>query len=316
MVSVVVPNYNYARYLSERLDSVFAQTFQDFEVILIDDASTDNSVEILKRYATRPQVSHLVINEQNTGSPFVQWLKGIRLAQGKYIWIAEADDVAENTFLESCVKAAEAYTDTSLCYCGFKTINETSHINNRDMNHWGRRSRHQWVRFEGRAYAEHNSYWKNYVMNVSGAIFNRQAALELAESPCFKMRYCGDWQLYFELALRGGVVEVYKVLNYFRQHPDKATRKSHTAGEGLREDIEIVRFMEKNLPHLSNYKKELRRGLLYKKIIRQHPQNEREILDELNDKLGGRYGHYITERKNRLLQLFNRHLLTPRRDRI
>ena len=70
LVSVIVPNYNYARYLEERIESILAQSFQDFELILLDDCSTDESRSILERYATHPKVSHYVPNEHNSGSPF------------------------------------------------------------------------------------------------------------------------------------------------------------------------------------------------------------------------------------------------------
>ena len=66
LVSVVVPNYNYALYFDARLSSILNQTFQDFELILLDDASTDNSLELLDRYKNDPHVSHFIVNEQNT----------------------------------------------------------------------------------------------------------------------------------------------------------------------------------------------------------------------------------------------------------
>ena len=102
-VSVIVPNYNHAPYLQERFDSIFNQTFQDFEVIILDDCSSDNSKEIIEEYRNRPQVSHIVHNEKNSGYPFKQWAKGFGLAKGEYIWIAESDDWAELNFLENLV---------------------------------------------------------------------------------------------------------------------------------------------------------------------------------------------------------------------
>ena len=100
LVSIIVPNYNHALYLRERLDSIFSQTFQDFEVILLDDNSSDSSIEVLKEYAAHPKVSHFIVNATNSGSPFIQWEKGLSLSKGKYIWIAESDDSCEITFLE------------------------------------------------------------------------------------------------------------------------------------------------------------------------------------------------------------------------
>ena len=94
-VSVIIPNYNHAPYLRQRIDSVLKQDYQDFEVILLDDCSKDDSRQVLDSYRNHPKVSHVVYNEQNTGNTFIQWERGVNLAQGRYIWIAESDDVAE-----------------------------------------------------------------------------------------------------------------------------------------------------------------------------------------------------------------------------
>ena len=77
IVSIIVPNYNYARFLDIRMESILNQTFQDFEIILLDDHSTDNSVEIIEKYRNNPKVSYIDINKENSGSPFRQWKKGI-----------------------------------------------------------------------------------------------------------------------------------------------------------------------------------------------------------------------------------------------
>src|SRR5207249_4277778 len=83
-----------------RLDSIFNQTFQDFEVILLDDASTDNSMDVLEKYAGRGDVQ-ILRNEHNTGSPCKQWLKGIDLARSDILWIAESDDICACEFLQT-----------------------------------------------------------------------------------------------------------------------------------------------------------------------------------------------------------------------
>ena len=105
LVSIIVPNYNHARYLKERLDSIYNQTYRHFEVILLDDCSTDGSVEVLKEYARKyPENTRLVANEHNSGKVFHQWNKGLELARGEFVWIAESDDFAEPDFLASCVE--------------------------------------------------------------------------------------------------------------------------------------------------------------------------------------------------------------------
>lgn len=79
-VSVIVPNYNHSAFLKERIDTILQQTYQDFELIILDDCSTDNSVSIIESYRNNEHVTHIVLNEQNSGSTFLQWDKGVSLA--------------------------------------------------------------------------------------------------------------------------------------------------------------------------------------------------------------------------------------------
>ena len=103
-VSVVVPNYNYARYLDRRMRSIFDQTYPVFETLVLDDCSTDDSLARLDEIATASRRRfRLISNEENSGSPFAQWERGCRLARGKYVWVAEADDDSDPRFLEEVV---------------------------------------------------------------------------------------------------------------------------------------------------------------------------------------------------------------------
>src|SRR5712671_345349 len=106
-VSVIIPNYNHARFLRQRVDSVLGQTFQDFELILLDDCSTDERQSIIPENAADPRV-RMEFNEKNSGSTFKQWNKGVRLARGEYVWIAESDDYAEPQLLEKLVSRLNA----------------------------------------------------------------------------------------------------------------------------------------------------------------------------------------------------------------
>ena len=100
--SVIIPNYNHALFLRQRIDSVLNQTYTDFEIILLDDHSPDNSREIMEEYRSNKKISHIVLNEKNSNSLLLQWKKGIALAKGDWIWIAESDDIADPGFLEEC----------------------------------------------------------------------------------------------------------------------------------------------------------------------------------------------------------------------
>jgi glycosyltransferase involved in cell wall biosynthesis len=79
LVSVIIPNYNHSLYLKQRIDSVLNQTFQDFELIILDDCSSDSSKEIIEQYRQNPKVSQIIFNQINSGSVFKQWAEGNHL---------------------------------------------------------------------------------------------------------------------------------------------------------------------------------------------------------------------------------------------
>ncbi len=98
-VSVNIPNYTHADYLEKRIESVLNQTYANFEVIILDDHSTDNSAAVINRYKEHRKVAHIVYNQINSTSTFKQWEKGVALADADHIWIAESDDYADENFL-------------------------------------------------------------------------------------------------------------------------------------------------------------------------------------------------------------------------
>ncbi|MEB5476808.1 glycosyltransferase family 2 protein [Acinetobacter pollinis] len=77
VVSVIVPSYNHAQFLEQRLESILNQTFQDFELIILDDVSPDHSREIIENYRNYPKVSQMIFNGRNSDSTFFQWNKPI-----------------------------------------------------------------------------------------------------------------------------------------------------------------------------------------------------------------------------------------------
>jgi len=98
-ISVCIPSYNYKRYLSQAIESVLNQTYQNFELIIVDDASTDGSGELIKEYAEKNAKIKYIRNKRNIGM-VKNWNKSISLAKGKYISILHADDVYSPSILE------------------------------------------------------------------------------------------------------------------------------------------------------------------------------------------------------------------------
>lgn len=223
LVTVIVPNFNHVKYLRARLDSIYRQDYDRFEVILLDDASSDDSVQVLREYAERhASKTSLHVNEANSGGVFHQWKKGLSLARGELIWIAESDDYCEPTHLSELVRffRNEAVT---LAFCRSEFVR-------------GEECKTEWSTDEALAdclgdlvrqpfiQSAHrlvNNAWgkKNLVVNASSAVFRHPGALPLLQDEAWtRLRLCGDWIFYLHL-VRGGLVGYTpQTTNYYRQH--------------------------------------------------------------------------------------------------
>jgi glycosyltransferase involved in cell wall biosynthesis len=118
-VSVVMPVYNGERFLRDSLDSVFAQTFQDFETLCVDDGSTDRSAAILQQYGPRIRT----VRQENAGQSAAR-NAGVALARGRYIAFLDQDDLWYPSKLMSQIAAIEANPHVILVHCDFDRIDE------------------------------------------------------------------------------------------------------------------------------------------------------------------------------------------------
>lgn len=113
-VSVVVINYNYSQYLDERIQSFLDQTYQDFELLIIDNGSTDNSVDIIQKYTKDPRVS--VKYYADNDLPLKRWNEGVDSAQGEYVMIAASDDSCDPRLLERLVEKLDDHPSVGFAY--------------------------------------------------------------------------------------------------------------------------------------------------------------------------------------------------------
>lgn len=237
-VSVIIPNYNHAPFLRQRIESILNQTFQDFELILLDDCSTDNSRDILGEYRDNPHVSHVVYNTVNGGSPFKQWEKGVELAQGEWIWIAESDDWAEDSFLELMLQAAGENPRCVLC----SSIPIYVYPSGNKLHKEGDGE----IRFyQGCDFACQHLMLSNPLPNVSALLIRRDVVRQIDFSMADNMRLCGDWLLYSMLCEKGGVAEYSGALSYFRQHGDSTSAEAEKKGLSLIEGVKVLDFLTK-----------------------------------------------------------------------
>jgi glycosyltransferase involved in cell wall biosynthesis len=112
LVSVLIPNHNYCDYLPLAIDSVLSQTYQNFEVIICDDGSTDNSWEVLQTYADDVRIK--IIRQSNKGQGSA-WSTAYSLADGEIICLLDSDDTFRSTKLTEVVKAFSASSESGVC---------------------------------------------------------------------------------------------------------------------------------------------------------------------------------------------------------
>ncbi len=114
-LSVVMPNYNDSAYLREAVDAILDQSYRSLELIVVDDASTDDSFRILSEYAARDPRMRLFRNERNCGCvPTIN--RGLREARGRYLYLASSNDKVLPGFFEKTIRLLEAHPQAELCW--------------------------------------------------------------------------------------------------------------------------------------------------------------------------------------------------------
>lgn len=233
-ISIIVPNYNHASYLRLRLESIFNQTFQDFEVIILDDCSTDNSKEIIEGYRNHPQVSHIVYNETNCGSPFKQWAKGFDLAQGEYIWIAESDDWAEPTFLQELLPILESDSTIAVAFCN--SYNENGRIPTSVQNPFEKTRR-----INKKDMLKKYLSWKCVIYNASSALIRKKNVLNI-DYDYQNFSSSGDYLFWIHMAEQGNIYYNQHSLNHYRIHNHNKSKEEWVTGKAFLEDLEIFHY--------------------------------------------------------------------------
>ena len=242
-VSVIVPNYNHAPYLQQRIESILNQTYQYFELIILDDCSTDNSKEIIEQYKNHPKVSQVIYNTENSGSTFKQWNKGVKYAKGEFVWIAESDDVTENTLLEKTVNQMKSDKKVGLCFVNSYIIDgknnilglydETFELYKKDFC------------IDGNELIKNYFSHCNIIPNASAVLFKR-SCFENA-MPCLTdYKINGDWFLWINILKNNNCTFISEPLNYFRRHKGAGSPKNVLNFKNIEEAIRINIYLRKN----------------------------------------------------------------------
>ena len=235
-ISVVVPSHNYARFLPERMASIFGQTHPVEEVIVLDDASTDASVAVAEDAARDwRRLIRIETRQENGGNVFLQWRRAAELARGDFLWIAEADDAAHPEMLACLSRLLAAHPDIDLAFCDSRTLNEQGEQVASSYKDYYRS-----VIASGQNALDHDGVFAaadflkshlsecNTILNASAVVFRTQAlrdALARCAQELPDWQVAGDWRLYVELLTHctGRVGYLASPLNAHRRHTASAT---------------------------------------------------------------------------------------------
>jgi len=225
LVSVIIPSYNYAAYLERRIESILNQTYKNLEVIVIDDCSSDNSVEILEKYTSNPQIT-VVVREENGG-----WIaannQGVNLATGEFVHFAQCDDLCDLRMIEKLVGAMQSNSTAGLAFCRSLMVDENDCVLGVD--------------YDGREAAFKLACKKDVLLNkqqmvrfLSHSCVIPNLSAVLIRKECFDTvgmfssdyRVCSDWDWFFHVVEKYDVAYVAEPLNRFMQH--ESTIRSST----------------------------------------------------------------------------------------
>ena len=245
LVSVIVPNYNHAPYLRQRLETIYNQTYKNFEVILLDDASTDSSREILSEFQKlHADNTRKIFNEKNSGGVFNQWRRGIAEARGELIWIAESDDFADENFLAELVPAFAddavqlAFCRTDFIRDGQKIFTTEEYLCDLPAFDWTKNFAVTAADFVAEGFGV-----KNIIPNVSGVVFRKRKSFCAVS---MDMKLCGDWAFYLDVIKGGCVYYSPAITNFYRVHKNSTSLAVQKEPRYFLEHMRIAEFVAEN----------------------------------------------------------------------
>ena len=277
LVTVIIPNYNHAHYLPERMESVFGQTYQNYEVIILDDCSTDDSRNVIEKYRGNPHISQIIYNEENSGGVFRQWKKGLSLAKGELVWIAESDDKCELTFLERLVDCFNKDDALSLAFCKslqFDDMGNTLPVGSKEL-------------LDG--IYDSTTFIKRFMshgcvmLNASACLFSKRA-FDAIDDRYTSFRCSGDYMFWTQISEQGNVAVVSAPLNHYRKHDKNTTNGGFQRGINQKESKIVIDYiLEKGYINRKEYN-QIRREFLKKYVFEllEDPKLKKEIYNYWN----------------------------------
>jgi glycosyltransferase involved in cell wall biosynthesis len=243
MVSIILPNFNHARFLRQRIDSILGQTYKDFELIILDDCSTDDSREIIREYISKNNRIRYEFNEVNSGNPFRQWQKGIKMANGEFIWIAESDDFAELTMLEQLMEKLAENVSADIAYCQSHFVDQDNKIIGNHLKNLSMLDSELWKHdfcLPGKELLSKYMIIINVIPNASAVVFKKSLAEKVDWREIQSFKLSGDRLFWSILLNQTNLCFVADSLNYFRMGDSTVRSKHDTTPDYLFERLRVL----------------------------------------------------------------------------
>jgi glycosyltransferase involved in cell wall biosynthesis len=247
-VSVIIPNFNHVAFLKDRIESVLNQSYQNIEIIILDDNSRDGSQDIInfycKKYSCRIKS---ILNTINSGNVFIQWKVGIDNSDGDLIWICESDDFCEIDFLEIMVRRLEDRSVT----IAFGRIQFSDGKGNLQHGLDDYREGAEPGIWQDRVCRPAHKWFtngfgvNNIIANVGGCVWRRQALSETVWKEAQTYTVLGDWFLFCHLAGGGQIAYDPNAVSYFRQHGKNTSVSAFTKPPYYAEHERLMTLLRK-----------------------------------------------------------------------
>ncbi|MDE6968878.1 MAG: glycosyltransferase [Eubacterium sp.] len=237
-VSVCIPVYNGEKYITQAVESVLSQTYKDYELLIVDNHSTDHTLEKVTRFSD--ERIRLIKNDKNYGM-LENWNICLRQARGEYIQILCADDFLEPECLEGKVRILEKYQDVVLVFGSSKVVNAEGKLILK------RRPFHKNVISDGQKMAKRSFRTGNIYGEPSNVMFRRKAAEKAGE---FSVTLCGsaDWEFWIRLSLEGRTAYISRFFISFRISGSSATARLLKQIKVLtKDDIQFVKHVKRRM---------------------------------------------------------------------
>lgn len=213
LVSVVIANYNSEKYIQSAIQSILNQTYQNFELIIIDDCSTDGSLSLIKTIANKDSRIRVIEQHENKGVTFTRQ-NGLQNANGKYVAILDADDIALPTRLEEQVSVLEKLLDVVLVTSHYKVINERGKVKRKIKKVHTNEAAIKWFMTFGNCFVHSTIMFRlSEALNVGGYDQSIKRGL--------------DMELTSKLLTKGKIYTIPKVLCYWRSYSKSMTKSVH-----------------------------------------------------------------------------------------